>query len=84
MYTDNPKTNPKAEFIDCVTDIDRKMMRFAKDASSDCGTGGMITKLEAAKIARNAGIDMVICNGSDVVNVSRVLDGKSIGTLFKA
>ena len=84
LYTDNPRTNPQARFIDCVTDIDKRMMRFAKDATSNCGTGGMITKLEAAKLSKNAGIDMVICNGSDVVNISRILDGKPIGTFFKA
>lgn len=84
LYTDNPRTNPNATFIDCVEELDGDMMGFAKDASSDCGTGGMITKLEAARIAGNAGIDMIICNGDDVVNISRILDGKDIGTLFKA
>lgn len=84
LYTDNPRTNPDARFIDCVSQIDEDMTKFAKDATSDCGTGGMITKLEAARIATKAGIDMVICNGSDVVNISRVLDGKPIGTVFKA
>lgn len=84
LYTDNPRVNPDAKFIECVENIDDDMMGFAKDASSGCGTGGMITKLEAARIAKNAGIDMVICNGSDVVNISRILDGKDIGTVFKA
>lgn len=84
LYTDNPKNNPEAEFIDCVTSLDDDILSFGKDASSNCGTGGMITKLEAAKIANAAGIDMIICNGADVVNISRILDGKEIGTLFKA
>jgi len=84
LYTDNPRTNPEAKFIECVEELDDDMMGFAKDASTDCGTGGMITKLEAARIVRGAGIDMIICNGHDVVDISRILDGKSIGTLFKA
>ncbi len=83
LYTDNPRTNKDAEFIELVDDVD-KYMGYAKDASTTWGTGGMITKLEAAGIATRAGIDMIICNGSDVVNISRILDGKDIGTVFKA
>ncbi|MCQ2538599.1 MAG: glutamate 5-kinase, partial [Lachnospiraceae bacterium] len=79
----NPRTNKDAEFIELVDDVD-KYMGYAKDASTTWGTGGMITKLEAAGIATRAGIDMIICNGSDVVNISRILDGKDIGTVFKA
>ena len=82
LYTDNPKVNPKAEFIECVENVDEEMMQYAKGASTTWGTGGMTTKLEAAKIATKAGVDMVICNGADVVNVSRILDGKDIGTVF--
>jgi len=83
LYTDNPRTNPDAKFIELVYDVD-KYMGYAKDASTTWGTGGMVTKLEAAGIATRAGIDMIICNGSDVVNISRILDGKDIGTVFKA
>lgn len=83
LYTDNPRTNKDAEFIELVDDVD-EYMGYAKDASTTWGTGGMITKLEAAGIATRAGIDMIICNGSDVVNISRILDGKDIGTVFKA
>lgn len=84
LYTDNPRTNKDAKFIECVDDLDDALLKYAKDATSNCGTGGMITKLEAAKIAKKAGIDMIICNGKDVVDVSRILDGKNIGTVFKA
>lgn len=85
LYTDNPKENPDAEFIDSVDSGKlAKMEEYAKDASTTWGTGGMITKIQAAKIATAAGIDMVICNGADVVNISRVLDGKNIGTMFRA
>lgn len=83
LYTDNPKTNKDAKFIECVENVD-DIKGYAKDASTSFGTGGMITKLEAAKIASKAGIDMIICNGKDVVDISRILDGKPIGTVFKA
>ncbi len=84
LYTDNPRTNPDAKFIELVESVDDNMMQYAKGASTTWGTGGMTTKLEAAKIANGAGVDMIICNGSDVVNISRILDGKDIGTVFKA
>lgn len=84
LYTDNPRTNPEAKFIELVESVDDNMMQYAKGASTTWGTGGMTTKLEAAKIANGAGVDMIICNGVDVVNISRILDGKDIGTVFKA
>lgn len=84
LYTDNPRTNKDAKFIELVESVDDNMMQYAKGASTTWGTGGMTTKLEAAKIANGAGVDMIICNGSDVVNISRILDGKDIGTVFKA
>ena len=83
LYTDNPKVNKDAEFIECVSqDSLDEMANYAKDAVTTWGTGGMITKLEAAKIATSAGVDMIICNGRDVVDVARILDGKEIGTVF--
>ena len=84
LYTDNPKTNKDAKFVECVDNLDDELMKYAKGASTAWGTGGMTTKLEAAKIATAAGADMIICNGSDVVNVSRILDGKDVGTVFRA
>lgn len=85
LYTDNPKVNKDAKFIECVeADSLEETSDFAKGASTTWGTGGMVTKIEAAKIATKAGIDMIICNGQDVVDVSRILDGKNIGTVFKA
>lgn len=57
---------------------------MAKGADTSFGTGGMATKIAAAKIANEIGVDMVIANGNDVVNINRILEGKEIGTLFKA
>ena len=57
---------------------------MAKGADTTFGTGGMATKIAAAKIATGAGVDMVIANGDKVSNISRILHGEMIGTLFKA
>lgn len=84
LYTDDPRNNDKAEFISCVEKIDERLSAMAKGADTVFGTGGMTTKIAAAEIANGVGVDMVIANGDDVVNISRILDGKEIGTLFKA
>ena len=84
LYTDNPRNNPDAQFISCVEKIDDDLLSCAKGPDSAFGTGGMTTKLAAAEIANEAGTDMVIANGDDPVNVIRILEGKEVGTLFKA
>ena len=84
LYTDNPRNNPDAQFISCVEKIDENLLSCAKGPDSAFGTGGMTTKLAAAEIANEAGTDMVIANGDDPVNVIRILEGKEVGTLFKA
>lgn len=84
LYTDDPRNNEKAEFISCVEKIDERLCAMAKGADTMFGTGGMATKIAAAEIAGSVGVDMVIANGDDVGNISRILDGKEIGTLFKS
>lgn len=84
LYTDDPRSNPDAQFISCVEKIDEDLLSCAKGPDSAFGTGGMTTKLAAAEIANGAGTDMVIANGDDPVNVIRILEGKEVGTLFKA
>lgn len=84
LYTDNPRNNPDARFISCVEKIDEDLLSCAKGPDSAFGTGGMTTKLAAAEMANEAGTDMVIANGDDPVNVIRILEGKEVGTLFKA
>ena len=84
LYTDDPRSNPDAQFISCVEKIDEDLFSCAKGPDSAFGTGGMTTKLAAAEIANEAGTDMVIANGDDPVNVIRILEGKEVGTLFKA
>jgi glutamate 5-kinase len=84
MYTDDPRSNENAVFINCVREIDDELEEMAKGVKSDIGTGGMATKITAAKIAMDAGIDMVIANGDRVYNIPDILEGIQIGTLFKA
>lgn len=84
LYTDDPRTNESAEFIDCVKTIDSRLEDMAKGAGTGVGTGGMVTKITAAKIAMDSGVDMVIANGSRVGNIMDILKGKQIGTLFLA
>lgn len=83
LYTDDPRKNPQAEFIDYVEAVDNRLMQMGKGAGSDVGTGGMATKLSAAKIAAASGADMVIANGDDFHVIHRILQGNPIGTLFQ-
>ena len=83
LFTDDPNSNPDAEFIDIVENMDDNMRKLGKSSTgSNVGTGGMATKLTAAIIATAAGTDMVIANGSDFHNIHRIVEGKSCGTLF--
>ncbi len=84
LYTDDPRKNPDAEFISVVDRIDEKLVKMGKGAGSSVGTGGMATKIAAARIATNAGADMVIANGEDVEIIGSIMDGEKIGTIFKA
>ena len=83
LYTDDPNKNPDAKFINVVDKIDEQLMNMGKNSSgSSVGTGGMSAKLVAAQIATYSGTDMVITNGNDVSNISRIINGENTGTLF--
>ena len=85
LYTDDPRKNPDAEFVDTVECLTDELMSMGKGTTgSDSGTGGMETKLTAAKIATYSGADMVIANGKDVRIIHRILEGRNYGTIFKA
>ncbi|MDO4321601.1 MAG: glutamate 5-kinase [Lachnospiraceae bacterium] len=83
LYTDDPRKNPQAEFIDLVEGLDDHLMSMGKGSGSDVGTGGMATKLSAAKIATASGADMIIANGDDFHIIHHILQGANVGTLFK-
>lgn len=85
LYTDDPHKNPDAKFIDRVDSLTDELLSMGKGTTgSDIGTGGMETKLTAAKIATYSGADMVIANGKDVRVIHRIMEGRSYGTIFKA
>jgi glutamate 5-kinase len=85
LFSDDPNHNPDAEFIDIVDELSDEFIRMGKDSSSsNVGTGGMATKLSAAKIAVSSGADMVIANGSDVHVIHKIVQGRKHGTLFCA
>lgn len=84
LYTDDPNINAKAQLITDVDVIGEELNDMAKDSASTFGTGGMATKVSAAKLATASGADMVITNGDNVRNIIHILDGKKVGTLFKA
>lgn len=84
LYTDNPRTNPDAEHIDVVDEITDEIMHMANGSGSNRGTGGMATKLTAAKLSTEHGTDCIVLNGENPEVLYEVLlDSKSIGTLFK-
>jgi len=82
LYDDNPHDNPQAKLISEVHGITDDIMNFAKDSNSEFGTGGMITKLKAAKIVNDYGGDMAIINGQKPNSLIDLLDGQEVGTYF--
>ena len=85
LYTDDPHKNPDAEIISDVYEINDDILGMAKGSTgSNVGTGGMATKLSAAKIATYSGADMIIANGEDVSVIEDLVKGTEIGTKFHA
>ena len=82
LYTADPHTHPEAQLLERVTKVDESIFALAGVSSTTQGTGGMVTKLQAAKICLSCGCDMVIANGSEPTNLYHILDGKSVGTKF--
>ncbi len=83
LYSDDPKINPLSKLLDKVEVIDESIEAIAKDSSTKLGTGGMITKIRAAKYATERGIHVVIANGGNNETVAEILDGKVLGTFFR-
>lgn len=85
LYTDDPNKNPSAKLISFVPEIDERLWNMAKSSSkTDLGTGGMRSKIEAARIATDAGADMLIMSGGQIDRLQDALSGQRIGTLFCA
>ncbi len=84
LYTDDPHKNPDAKKLSIVEEINEKIDSMAKDAISMYGTGGMSTKISAARIATDSGADMAILCAEDLEVINRLMDGEDVGTLFIA
>ena len=82
LYEADPHTHPEAKLIPLVMKMDDSVLSLAGGAGSRLGTGGMATKLHAASIAMDAGIDMVIANGEDPDVLYDIVAGKQVGTRF--
>ena len=82
LYTADPRKDPDAKLIPEVAQITPEIIALAGGAGSCLGSGGMATKLKAAQIVTDAGIDMVIANGEDPEFLYALFDGKKVGTRF--
>jgi glutamate 5-kinase len=82
LYNDNPKNNPDAKLINKVYSIDNEVEGMASGAGSLVGTGGMITKIHAAKIAKSYGIYLIIANSKTDNIIHRIMTGADVGTIF--
>ena len=83
LYDGDPRKNENAKLIPVVENIDDSVIALAGGAGTSFGTGGMATKLTAALIANQHGIDMVITNGDNPQGLYKILEGGVVGTLFK-
>lgn len=84
LYDADPKTHSDAKLLHQVTELTPEILEMAGGAGSWRGTGGMATKLSAARVAMEAGCDMVITNGTRMEDLYGIVEGKDIGTRFIA
>lgn len=82
LYTANPQTHPDAVIVPEVAEITPEIEASAGGVGSARGTGGMATKIQAAKAATSSGIHLVIASGIEKNAITRVLQGEELGTLF--
>jgi len=82
LYTADPRSDKNAKLIAHVPELTEEILALAGGSGSSQGTGGMVTKLQAAKICMDCGCTMVIASGSEPENLYGILEGKSIGTTF--
>ena len=82
LYTADPREHPEAVLLPVVEEITEEVAQLAGGVGSELASGGMATKLQAARIATSSGLPMVIANSQEERIIRRVLAGESIGTLF--
>lgn len=82
LYTADPRQDATAQLIKVVEELTPEIIEFAGGAGTKLGSGGMMTKLQAAKIASNSGIPMMVINGSREGIIREITQGANPGTLF--
>ena len=82
LFTADPRQDPVATLVPLVTEISPEITKMAGESGSALGTGGMKTKIEAARMATAVGTSMIIMNGADPSQIQKIFQGKSIGTVF--
>ena len=82
LYTADPRRDDRAEIIETVRELTPEIYELAGGSGSVLGTGGMRTKLHAARIATQAGVDMIIMNGNKPERLYDAVEGRSVGTRF--
>lgn len=82
LYDSDPRKNPDAKLIGHVKGVDERVLAMAGGAGTERGTGGMATKLQAARIVLEKGIPMYILNGKDPTVLYELMDGRHVGTYF--
>ncbi len=84
IFTDDPRKNPSAALIRTISQVSDELFEFAGGAGSAIGTGGMVTKIQAAQIASRSGIETIIASGSEVDVIKRLVAGERLGTRIQA
>ena len=82
LYDSDPRKNPSARRIPVVPEVTDEILHIAGGTGSNRGTGGMMTKVQAARIANAKGIDVYVAPGEDPRILYSLLDGEDVGTLF--
>lgn len=82
FYDSDPRKNPNSKMLSVIKEITPEIECFADGAGTKRGTGGMVTKLTAAKIATKVGVNVVLTNGSHPEAIMDIINGKEIGTVF--
>jgi len=83
LYTADPQRNAEAKLIPIVEKIDEDIERLASGTTSQTAVGGMITKIEAARLATASGVTVVIADGKEKGIIARLVNGETIGTRFQ-
>ncbi|WP_260511405.1 glutamate 5-kinase [Priestia megaterium] len=82
FFDSDPTKNPNSKLMKVIEGITPELENFAGDSGTDVGTGGMVTKLTAAKTATSAGVSLILANGKEPSILRDIIEGQEIGTLF--